>query len=859
VGSARARRRRLRAAALSITVAGGLLAVPAGPWDAAAAAAPVTVGFRDHSYAGTTAPTAEKPQSKVWFHDGAWFGVLFRTTQPGPPATGNFYIWRLDPVTQTWVDTGTLVDTRSDVNIDMLADGNALYAVSSSGSPNPARDRKVKVWGFTYDSVAKTYNLSGAFPAAGVVIGDGEVETVTIEKDSTGTLWATFVLNGQVMVSHSSGAPQTWVASYVLPTPAGEANVLPEPEGDESSIVRFDGNKVGIMFSNQNVLDVATQPTNMYWAVHDDGADDHAWTLTTAYSGIRAADDHINLKSLPAGDPDGKVFAALKTSQTSSSQKLTHLLRLKGSTWTSFEFGKVSNDHTRPIVDIDVQNRKLYMFASSPCCNGGAVYYKRSNLSSISFSAFPGLGTPFIQSATDVNINNPTSAKQLLDNTTGLLVLAGDDVTDTYLHNFISLVPPTVPGAPTGATATAGIASANVTWVPPADNGNSPLTGYRVTASPGGAIVDVNGTTTSATVGGLTHGGTYTFTVQAINVIGPGPASTPSNAVTLPVAPGAPTGVMALPANGSAAVGWAAPASNGNSPITGYRVTATPGGATVDVNGMTTSATVTGLTNGTTYTFKVRASNGVGPGPDSAPSNPAMPAAVTTGGYVLDGYGGLHPFGVGNNPKPPAATGGPYWNGWNIARGVALLPNGTGGYVLDGYGGLHPFGVGNNPKPPAATGGPYWNGWDIARGVTLLPNGTGGYVVDGYGGLHPFGVGNNPKPAPPSGGPYWNGWDIVAGTASRLSGGGYVLDGYGGLHRFSTGNGLPPAASGAPYWNGWNIARGASTLLNGAGGYVLDGYGGLHRFRIGGGSAPPAATGGPYWNGWDIARDVALR
>jgi hypothetical protein len=741
-------------------LAAGLVWLPG----AAAAADPVTVGYRDHSYAGTTAPTAEKPQSKVWFTDGTWWGVLFQTTNPSPP-TGNFYIHRFDAATQSWVNTGTLVDTRSDVHIDALFGGTSLYTVSSSSSPNPARDRGVKVRGFDYNPATKTYSPMSGFAAAGTVIADGQVLTVSIDKDSTGTLWTTFVLNGLVMVSHSDGAPATWVTPYVLPVGAA-ATVLPEPEGDEASLVAFDGNKIGLMFSNQAVLDPSTEPTHMYWAVHNDGDSDQTWTLTTAYSGIRAADDHINLKALPAGDAAGRVVAAVKTSRTGGSDPLNHLLVLKGSSWSSKVFGRVSDDHTRGIVDVDIQNRKVFFFAASPCCSGGTVYYKQSSLDSISFSS--GKGSAFIQSASDTNISNPSSSKQLLDNTTGLLVIAGDDVTDRYLHNLVSLVPPTVPGPPLNVTATPGNASANVSWAAPASNGNSPITGYRVTMTPGNTITDVGATPTSLAVNGLTNGVTYTFTVQAVNAIGTGAAS--------------------------------------------------------------------------------------------APSTPVMPAANTTGGFVLDGYGGLHPFAVGNNAKPPVTWGGPYWRGWDIARGVALLPSGTGGYVVDGYGGLHPFAVGYNPKPPAARGGPYWRGWDIARGVTLLPNGTGGYVVDGYGGLHPFAIGTNPMPPAASGTPYWPGWDIASGLATRLAGGGYVLDGYGGLHGFKIGSGqTPPAPSGNLYIPGWNIFRGVSTLLNGAGGYVLDGYGGLHSFKIGNGPTPAAAVGGPRWNGWDIARDVALR
>ena len=60
-------------------------------------------------------------------------------------------------------------------------------------------------------------------------------------------------------------------------------------------------------------------------------------------------------------------------------------------------------------------------------------------------------------------------------------------------------------------------------------------------------------------------------------------------------------------------------------------------------------------------------------------------AAPAPGGWVLDGWGGLHRFG-----SAPAVTGGAYWPGWDIARGVGVKTPGPGGWVLDGWGGLHP-------------------------------------------------------------------------------------------------------------------------------------------------------------------------
>jgi hypothetical protein len=93
------------------------------------------------------------------------------------------------------------------------------------------------------------------------------------------------------------------------------------------------------------------------------------------------------------------------------------------------------------------------------------------------------------------------------------------------------------------------------------------------------------------------------------------------------VAPGAPRGVKATSGNASAKVGWTAPASNGGAAITRYTVTARPGGRTCTTTGSLT-CTVTGLANGTSYTFRVRATNAFGTGPSSTASAAVRPSTV---------------------------------------------------------------------------------------------------------------------------------------------------------------------------------------------------------------------------------------
>jgi alpha-tubulin suppressor-like RCC1 family protein len=184
------------------------------------------------------------------------------------------------------------------------------------------------------------------------------------------------------------------------------------------------------------------------------------------------------------------------------------------------------------------------------------------------------------------------------------------------------------PGAPTAVAAEAGNASVEVHWVAPVSDGGSPISGFSVTSSPDGKTC-TTATALYCTVTDLTNGVPYTFTVKAANILGPGPASIASNGVTPALLPDVPTSVTAVAGNASVVVSWKAPASNVTSAITGYIVGSSPDGRTCSTTG-TLTCTVLGLSNGTGYTFTVRALNAVGTGPSSAPSTTVVPRAPST-------------------------------------------------------------------------------------------------------------------------------------------------------------------------------------------------------------------------------------
>ena len=196
----------------------------------------------------------------------------------------------------------------------------------------------------------------------------------------------------------------------------------------------------------------------------------------------------------------------------------------------------------------------------------------------------------------------------------------------------VSATPAAMPGAPVRLTATAGNAQVTLSWTAPASNGGLPVTGYHLYA---GTTADFSGesslatlTGTVVTVSGLANGITYYFKVAAVNRVGEGPG-TVTEAVPV-TTPGAPAALTATPGDSQVTLSWAAPASDGGAPISEYIVYqgTSPGGETgAPVRGSpvtTTSTTVTGLVNGTTYYFKVAAVNAAGQSPLSAEASAAL-------------------------------------------------------------------------------------------------------------------------------------------------------------------------------------------------------------------------------------------
>jgi hypothetical protein len=181
------------------------------------------------------------------------------------------------------------------------------------------------------------------------------------------------------------------------------------------------------------------------------------------------------------------------------------------------------------------------------------------------------------------------------------------------------------PGAPLDVTVSGAPESLTVAWLTPSSDGGGAITGYIATADDGeGGLFTCNTSALTCTISGLTDGVTYSVTVIATNGVGDSTSSSPVSGTPGSV-PGAPTDLAVTPGNGSATVSWTAPRFVGGTEITNYTVTADDGdGGLFTCTTSTTTCVVIGLTNGTTYSFTVVATNATGDS-DSSTSQSTIP------------------------------------------------------------------------------------------------------------------------------------------------------------------------------------------------------------------------------------------
>ena len=343
------------------------------------------------------ASTGEKPQSKLWYHDGSYWAVL-----QGPSGVA-FY----EKVGSAW-QRGTFANAviQSAGNADVKWNGTNLFVlVYTLTTP--------RLYKYTYAAATRAWVLETGFPVT--LPNPTDSETMVLDQDSSGRLWATAEGGGNVNVYYSTSADQrTWSSTPVVL----RSGLLAD---DISAVVAFGGNKIGVFWSDQVRWEFG-------FRVHNDGDPPTTWgAVEVVVSGGGISDDHVNL----AADSQGRVYAITKD----ATDRMRVHRRATTGAWTT-KTDVLGGTGTRGIIQVAEQDAKVYILYTRWGVTPFRIEYRVADLEALTF----GGETIFISDAADMN--NVSGMKQPLPK--GSLIAVAENSSSAFWNGFGS--PP--PGGP---------------------------------------------------------------------------------------------------------------------------------------------------------------------------------------------------------------------------------------------------------------------------------------------------------------------------------------------------------------------------------------------------------------------------
>jgi hypothetical protein len=331
--------------------------------------------------------TADKPQSKVWFHAGSWWAVL-----PTSSGVAGTWLWELQD--DAWSEALQLSGSTS-ARADVKSVGDVAHVLLFDGVGSEL---------VSVEHNGTTYQLWSARPTPAPITLDVDVETATIDIDSTGRMWLASDGSSEINVRYSDAPYATWNGSPDVTLASAVAS------DDIGAVIALPDQTVGVLWSNQLTR-------RFGFRLHADGdpvgtwsADEVPASQSAQSQGAGMADDHLNLAALS----DGTLFAAVKTGyNTSGYPQMALLVRRPDGTWD--DLYEVDEAGTRPIVLLDeTGGRLIYVYAATEGLTN--MVYRTSSLEDVGIGDLTTLSSSLL--------NDATSTKQ---NFTGEVVILGSD------------------------------------------------------------------------------------------------------------------------------------------------------------------------------------------------------------------------------------------------------------------------------------------------------------------------------------------------------------------------------------------------------------------------------------------------
>jgi len=351
-------------------------------------------------------------KSQMWHNDGQWSGIF------SDSSTG-LYFYNLSST--TGAAKGALVDSNSKGIPDVLWDGTNLFVLVWKSVLNAT------LYKYSYDASTKVYTAMAGFPVE-LPLHGGSTSAIVLDEDSTGKLWATYTgteggfSDGIVHVIWSTSADhRTWDTAGVTLASGLVPNIT-----EISAIVHFGSNKLGVAWTSRPANEIA-------FRYHIDGQPEMSWSAKeTVDSGLgpsglgSVANDHLSIKAAP----DGRIFLVAKDHDNDGlpahmkQGRIWLYVRSTGGVWgskTSIQ-PDLSQQPTRPILSLDVTGNMAYVFYHDESPLGTKrIFMARSPMDNLVFS------TPCAFS--NAQLSNPTSTKQNVTASTGLMTAASTGAT----------------------------------------------------------------------------------------------------------------------------------------------------------------------------------------------------------------------------------------------------------------------------------------------------------------------------------------------------------------------------------------------------------------------------------------------